>query len=155
MPTTNGGHLFLHTIIPDNITPPFSKSHEKFEPISGEPTDSHLAELHKILSQIFFDEENGIYNLVSIIQDTSTYTTYYTAAFPRHQNPDIYNTSITDDKGWRPSTRPASNILPRTKQRNAKRGNSSLALQKTPGSANSSCPRCTTPLLMGGNCLTT
>ena len=95
-------HLFVQTILHDEISTLFFKSLENFEPISGQPTDSDLVEICKILSQILlvipYDEENGIHNLVGLIQDTTTYATDYTTAFLFPKKPADYDASIMYDK---------------------------------------------------------
>ena len=95
-------HLFVQTILHDEISTLFFKSLENFEPISAQPTDSDLVEICKILSQILlvipYDEENGIHNLVGLTQDTIMYATDYTAAFRCPRNPEIYDMSIKDDE---------------------------------------------------------
>ena len=102
MPTVHGGHHFKHTILPDDISTLFTKALKKFEPITGHTTDSHFAELRKVMSQIIlvipYNEENGVHKLVSIIQDLTTYTSDYTTAFPRTRKPDIYDALIRDDE---------------------------------------------------------
>ena len=50
MPTTHGGHLSAHKILPDNISTLFAEALKKFEPISCQPTDSYLTELCEVLS---------------------------------------------------------------------------------------------------------
>ena len=88
----------MHTILPDGISTLFAEALDKSGPISGQPTEYHLAELRKLISQILlvipYDEENGIHNLVSLIQYTTTHAADYTAAFQRPQNPATYNVSI-------------------------------------------------------------
>ena len=42
----------MHTMLPDDIFTLFVEALEKFEPIYGQPIDSHLDELHEVLSQI-------------------------------------------------------------------------------------------------------
>ena len=90
--------MTTHTMLSDNISTLFDEALNKLERISGHPTDSHLTEICKILSQILlvvpYDEENGVHNLVRNIQDQTTYTAEYTVAFPRTSKPAIYDTSI-------------------------------------------------------------
>ena len=98
MPISNGGHHVEHTILLDDISTLFSEALEKFEPISGQPMDSYLVELCEVLSQIplvvTYDKANGVHNLFEIIQDHTTYMTYYTSPFPQPRKPAIYNVSI-------------------------------------------------------------
>ena len=90
---SHGVNHVEHNMLPDNISTLFAKALEKFEPITCQPTESHLAKLCETLSQILlvilYNEENGIHNLVRIIQDPTNYTVDYTAAFPRPSNPAI------------------------------------------------------------------
>ena len=102
MPTPHGSHIFMHTILPGDISTLFAEALEKFEPISGQPTDSYLAEIREVISQILlvilYDKENRIHNLVSLIQYTMTYTTDYTATLTCPRNPSIYDEPIRDDE---------------------------------------------------------
>ena len=90
MPTAHSSHHVEYPMFPNDIYTVFSKALGEFEPISGQPTDSYLAELHEVLQQIFlvipYDKKNGVHNLVDIIQYTTTYTTDYTITFPRPCN---------------------------------------------------------------------
>ena len=89
-------------MLPNNISTLFAKALKKPDPIYGQPTESHLAELREVLSQILLFilhyEENGVHNLVRIIQDPTTYTTDYIAALPPPCKPAIYDTLIDDDE---------------------------------------------------------
>ena len=80
-------------MLPDKISTPFSEALEKFDPTSGQPTHSHLAELGKVLSQIIlvilYKKKNGIHNPLGLIQDLTTYTADYTAVFPWPGKPAI------------------------------------------------------------------
>ena len=79
MPTAHGGHHIKHTMLSDDISTLFAKALKKFESVLGQPTDSHLAELREVLSQVIlvvlYDDGNGVHNLVGIIEDPTTYTT--------------------------------------------------------------------------------
>ena len=59
-------------MLPNDISNLFAEALENFYPISEQPTDSHTAELCKVLSQILlvitFDKENIIHNIVGLIQ---------------------------------------------------------------------------------------
>ena len=102
LPTDHGLHLVEHTIIPNNISTLFSKAPKKFEPISGHPMDSHLAELCEVLSQILlvipYNKGERVHNLVWIIQAATTYTSDCTSAFPRPNKPAIYDEFIKDNE---------------------------------------------------------
>ena len=80
-------------MMPDDICTLFVKFLNKFEPISGQSTESHLTELREVMPQILlvvlYDGKNGVQNLVGIIQDPTTYTSDYTAAFPQPHKPVI------------------------------------------------------------------
>ena len=52
MTSSHVGHLFNHTIMPDNVSTLFAEALESFVPISGQPVDSHLAELREVLYKI-------------------------------------------------------------------------------------------------------
>ena len=45
-------HHVKHNMLPEEISTLFAKALEKFEPISGHLTDSHLEELREVLAQI-------------------------------------------------------------------------------------------------------
>ena len=96
----HGGHHVEHTILTDDISTLFAEALNKFEPITSQPTDSHLAELRKMLPQILliitYDKKNRIHNLVGIIQDPTTYTADYTAAFPYPSKPAFYDAPIRE-----------------------------------------------------------
>ena len=49
VPTPHGCELFLHTILTDVISTLFAEALKKFDPISGQPTESHLTELREVL----------------------------------------------------------------------------------------------------------
>ena len=65
-------------MLPGDISNLFSEAFKKFETISGQPTDSHLKELHEVITQILlvipYDEDKTIHNLVRLIQYPTTYT---------------------------------------------------------------------------------
>ena len=50
--TPHVSDLFVHTMMPDDISTLFAEALEKFEPISSQPTESHLPELQEVLAQI-------------------------------------------------------------------------------------------------------
>ena len=52
MQTFHGGQHVKHTMLLDDISNLFDTALEKFDPISGQSMDSHLAELRELLSQI-------------------------------------------------------------------------------------------------------
>ena len=84
--TPHSGDLFVHVILPDDIFTLFTEILKAFDPISGQPTESHLVELCEVISQILlsihYDRENVIHNLTGLIQDPKMYTEDYTTAFP-------------------------------------------------------------------------
>ena len=98
---THRNHHVGHKILPNGIYTLFSKALDKFEPITGQPKYSNLAELRKVLSKILlvilYHEENGLHNLVGLIQDPTTYTSDYTAAFSQPRKIAIYDASIRDN----------------------------------------------------------
>ena len=85
-------------MLSDDISTLFAKALKKFESVLGQPTDSHLAELREVLSQVIlvvlYDDGNGVHNLVGIIEDPTTYTMDYTTSFPQPRKPTIYDMSI-------------------------------------------------------------
>ena len=89
-------------MLTDKISTLFTEAFNKFDPIAGQPTDSHLVELREVLSQtllvIPYDKENRGHKLVGIIQDPRTYTVDYIAAFRRPRNLAIYDASIHDNE---------------------------------------------------------
>ena len=102
MPTSHSGHHVEHTMLTDKISTLFTEAFNKFDPIVGQPTDSHLSELREVLSQtvlfIPYDKKNRGHKLVLIIQDPRNYTVDYTVAFPRSRKPAIYDASIHDNE---------------------------------------------------------
>ena len=48
----HGVHHVEHTMLSDNIYTLFTEALEKFDPITGHPTDSHLVEPREVLLQI-------------------------------------------------------------------------------------------------------
>ena len=48
----HGGHYVEQKMLPDDISTLFAEALEKFDPITGQPTDSHLTEIREVLSQI-------------------------------------------------------------------------------------------------------
>ena len=54
--------------------------------------------LSQILLVIRYNKENGVHNLVEIIQDLITYTEDCIAAPPQPRKPAIYNALIDDDE---------------------------------------------------------
>ena len=73
-------------MLPDYISNLFAEAHNKFDPITGQTTDSHLAKLREVLSQILLivphNNKNGVHNLVGLIQYPTTYTSDYITASP-------------------------------------------------------------------------
>ena len=48
-PPLHRDDLFLHTILPGEISTLFIEALEKFDPISGQPTDSYISEIREVL----------------------------------------------------------------------------------------------------------
>ena len=98
--TLHGGDLFVHIMLLHYIYTLFAEALEKFEPISSQPTHSHLAELREVLAQILlvipYNEENVIHNFVGLIQDPKTYTADYTTAFLYPRKHAIYDVPVRD-----------------------------------------------------------
>ena len=80
----------------------FAKMASTYEPISGQPSDSDIVKITEVLSealyQIPYDDEQGIRNLVGLIQDKVSYLADYSEAFPFQKKPGVYDPSITEGK---------------------------------------------------------
>ena len=52
----------------------------------------HISE---VLYQIPYNDDNGVHNLVSLIQDKESYTVEYKDPFPTPKKPGIYDSTIS------------------------------------------------------------
>ena len=86
---------------PEEIVAKFAHSLEKFEPISGQPSDSDLTKIRDVvvplLLQIPYEETGAVHNLNGLIRPEAAYITRYGAAFPKPARIGAYDPSIDDD----------------------------------------------------------
>ena len=71
---------------PEDIVAKFAHALDKFEPITGQPSDTDLTRLREavapLLMQIPYDETGAVHNLISLIRPKSAYVARYGKAFP-------------------------------------------------------------------------
>ena len=86
---------------PEESTNALVERASTYEPVSDQPTNLNLVDIHEAFVQILFripnDKEKGSHSLIGLIQSPSPYKTEYGADFPRPKNPGIYSTKIPDD----------------------------------------------------------
>ena len=80
---------------PEDVPLLFAEMASTYEPILGQPSDSEIFKITEVLSealyQIPYDDEKCVHNLVGLIQDKTSYTAEYTAAFTSPKKPGIYD----------------------------------------------------------------
>ena len=58
---------------PDDVSILFADLGSTFEPIIVHPTDSDIVKMREVISEVLYqipyDDENGVHNLVGLIQD--------------------------------------------------------------------------------------
>ena len=83
----------------EEIVVKFAHSLEKFEPISGQPSDSDLTIIREVVAplllQIPYDETGAVHNLISLIRPEAAYITRYGAAFPEPTRVGAYDPQST------------------------------------------------------------
>ena len=79
----------------------FAHELEKFEPITGQPSDTNLTRLWEavapLLLQIPYDETGGVHNLIGLIRPKTAYVARYGEAFPYPKRVGAYDPDIDDD----------------------------------------------------------
>ena len=84
---------------PEEITTLFATAATMIQPIVGQPTDDDLTALREILYPLLLDipyDEDGVHNLVGLIEPTASYITTWGDAFPIPPRPPAYP-AIADD----------------------------------------------------------
>ena len=120
---------------PEDVPLLFTDLASTYEAIIGQPSDSEIFKIrdrvYEVRYQISYDEEKGICNLVSLIQDKESYTAEYTSAFTSPKKPRIYNSSIVEAikdavrAQKRPSTRRNARIMPSSRRQSGEPATSS------------------------------
>ena len=79
----------------------FAHELEKFEPITGQPSDTNLTRLWEavapLLLQIPYDETGGAHNLIGLIRPKTAYVARYGEAFPDPKKVGAYDPNIDDN----------------------------------------------------------
>ena len=78
---------------PEEITAVFASAAATFTPLTHQPSDDDLVALRDILYPLLLDipyDEDGIHNLIGIIEPTASYTATWGAPFPIPARPPAY-----------------------------------------------------------------
>ena len=86
---------------PEEIVAKFAHALDKFEPITGQPSDTDLTRLWEavapLLLQILYGETGAVHNLIGLIRLKAAYVARYGEAFPEPKRVGAYNPNINDD----------------------------------------------------------
>ena len=85
---------------PEDVSILFTDLGSTFEPITGQPTDSDIVKMREVISEVLYqipyDDDNGVHNLVGLIQDKESYTLEYKAPPPSQRSREFMtNPSVT------------------------------------------------------------
>ncbi len=89
---------------PEEITALFATAATTFQTIVGQPTDDDLTALRDVLYPLLLNipyDEDGMHNLIGLIEPTASYTTTWGAPFLRPNQPPAYP-AINDDASHQP-----------------------------------------------------
>jgi hypothetical protein len=78
---------------PEEITTTFALAATMFQPMSGQPSDDDLTALHDILYPLLLDipyNEDGMNNLIGLIEPTTSYMATWGTPFPPPPRPPAY-----------------------------------------------------------------
>ena len=86
---------------PKEIVAKFANLLEKFEPISGQPSDTDITRIREVvetlLLQIPYDKTGAVHNLIGLIWTEAEYIMQYGAAFLEPTRVGAYNATIYDN----------------------------------------------------------